>query len=96
MGIVYKQEDNFFVYEAVQPVKLTLLNNWIKRGENSLYVVKRIKNSKDQLTNENLAKMRQVGEKYISKDYDLYFEWSDSRIYCSELVWKTYKETLGL
>ena len=26
------------------------------------------------------------------KDYDLYFEWSDDKIYCSELVWKIYKE----
>ena len=40
--------------------------------------------------------MKEVGEKYAGKDYDLYFEWSDSRIYCSELVWKMYKETLGL
>ena len=26
-----------------------------------------------------------------NKDYDLYFEWSDDKIYCSELVWKIYK-----
>jgi uncharacterized protein YycO len=40
--------------------------------------------------------MKQIGEKYSGKDYDLYFEWSDSRIYCSELVWKIYKEAVGL
>ena len=96
MGIIYKQGNGFFVYEAVQPVKMTPLNDWIKRGENSHYVVKRIKNSNKLLTNDNLTKMRQVGEKYAGKDYDLYFEWSDSRIYCSELVWKIYKEALGL
>lgn len=43
-----------------------------------------------------MKKMKKVGEKYIGKDYDLYFEWSDSRIYCSELVWKIYKESIGL
>lgn len=48
------------------------------------------------MTADNLTKMKEVGEKYAGKDYDLYFEWSDSRIYCSELVWKMYKETLGL
>lgn len=96
MGIIYKQGDNFFVYEAVQPVKLTPLNDWINRGENSHYVVKRIKNADKLLTNDNLTKMKQIGEKYAGKDYDLYFEWSDSRIYCSELVWKIYKEALGL
>ena len=48
------------------------------------------------MTPETLSKMKQVGEKYAGKDYDLYFEWSDSRIYCSELVWKIYKEAVGL
>ena len=27
---------------------------------------------------------------FEGKPYDLYFEWSDERIYCSELVWKMY------
>jgi len=96
MGIIYKQGDDFFVYEAVQPVKLTPLNEWINRGENGHYVVKRIKNSDKLLTPETLAKMKQIGEKYAGKDYDLYFEWTDSRIYCSELVWKIYNEAIGL
>jgi len=40
--------------------------------------------------------MKTIGEKFIGKNYDLYFEWSDNRIYCSELVWKIYKEALDL
>ncbi|MFW5701215.1 MAG: YiiX family permuted papain-like enzyme, partial [Cyclobacteriaceae bacterium] len=96
MGIIYKQGNDFFVYEAVQPVKLTPLKEWINRGEKGHYVVKRIKNSEKILTPEALMKMKRIGEKYVGKDYDLYFEWSDSRIYCSELVWKIYKEAVGL
>jgi len=85
MGIIYKQGDNFFVYEAVQPVKLTPINDWIKRGEYEHFVVTRIKDSENLLTLETLTKMKQIGEKYNGKDYDLYFEWSDSKIYCSEV-----------
>src|SRR5690554_1535414 len=96
MGIIYKLGNDFFVYEAVQPVKLTPLNDWINRGENGHYVVKRIKKSESLLNPETLTKMKQIGEKYSGKDYYLYFEWSDSRIYCSELVWKIYKEAVGL
>ncbi|RCW21036.1 YiiX family permuted papain-like enzyme [Marinilabilia salmonicolor] len=96
MGIIYKQGNDFFVYEAVQPVKQTPINEWINRGENAHFVVKRIKNSEKLLTPETLTKMKQIGEKYAGKDYDLYFEWSDSRIYCSELVWKIYKKAVGL
>jgi hypothetical protein len=50
MGIIYEIEGEFYVYEAVQPVKLTKLNDWIQRGEGSHYVIKRLKDSKDKLT----------------------------------------------
>jgi uncharacterized protein YycO len=96
MGIIYLQGVNFYVYEAVQPVKLTKLSEWIDRGENRNYVVKRLKNSSAILTPGNLSKMKSLGEKFNNKDYDLYFEWSDDKIYCSELVWKIYKEALDI
>ena len=92
MGIVYKIDGQLFVYEAVQSVKMTSLNEWINRGENGHYVIKRLKHAHDILTQSTLTKMKQVGEKFKGKNYDLYFEWSDERIYCSELVWKIYKE----
>jgi uncharacterized protein YycO len=96
MGIIYKEGNDIYVYEAVQPVKLTPIKEWISRGEDSHYVLKRLKNSEKLLTPQTLTRMKQVGEKFAGKDYDLYFEWSDSRIYCSELVWKIYKEAVGL
>ncbi|GAB5466309.1 MAG: hypothetical protein Kapaf2KO_17450 [Candidatus Kapaibacteriales bacterium] len=40
MGIIFEEEGKYFVYEAVQPVKLTPLNNWIGRGKNNHYVIK--------------------------------------------------------
>ena len=96
MGIVYENNERFFVYEAVQPVKLTPLNKWIKRGKNGHYVVRRLKNADKVLTPEVLKKMKAVGERFKGKNYDLYFEWSDDKIYCSELVWKIYKEATGI
>lgn len=96
MGIIYEADGQFFVYEAVQPVKLTKLKDWIKRGEKSHYVVKRLKDSEKLLTKENLKRMKDFGEKFKGKNYDIYFEWSDDKIYCSELVWKIYKETLDI
>ncbi|MGV3697878.1 YiiX family permuted papain-like enzyme [Flavobacterium sp.] len=89
-GIIYIIDGKKYVYEAVQPVKSTPLEKWIQHGENNSYVVKRLKN-KAALTPSVLEKMKNYGTKFNNKDYDLYFEWSDSRIYCSELVWKIYK-----
>lgn len=92
MGIIYKIDGKLFVYEAIQPVKLTLLKEWRNRGKDEHFVIKRLKNSDEILTQSTLAKMRQVGEKYNGKNYDQYFEWTDDKIYCSELVWKIFKE----
>ena len=44
----------------------------------------------------SLQKMKIAARKYMGKNYDSYFEWSDERIYCSELVWKIYREALGI
>ena len=90
-GIIYKKKDKYYVLEAVQPVKLTNLEDWIDRGKDKHFVIKRLK-SKDQiLTSKVLQKMQSIGEKFIGKNYDLTFEWSDKNIYCSELIWKIYK-----
>ncbi|MEZ4994188.1 MAG: YiiX family permuted papain-like enzyme [Saprospiraceae bacterium] len=96
MGIVYLMDGKYFVYEAVQPVKLTSLKAWIRRGIDGHYVVKRLKNADQVLTSETLAKMKKAGEKYKGKPYDIYFGWSNDRIYCSELVWKIYQEAAGI
>jgi len=96
MGIIYKEGKEYFVYEAVQPVKVTKLQDWIDRGVNGKYVVKRVKNSNELLTEEGIQKMKMVGKQYLGSDYDFLFEWSDEKIYCSELVWKIYKEAFNI
>jgi len=96
MGIIFQVENDWFVFEAIQPVKMTPLSEWTKRGKNGRYVVKRLKNSDKVLTPKILKTMRQIGRKHLGKDYDLLFEWSDEKIYCSELVWKIYKDGAGI
>ncbi len=95
-GIIYKDGNNFFVFEAVQPVKLTSLDKWIARGEDGKYVMKRLKNADKILTSSVLKKMKLIGDRFRGKNYDLTFEWSDDKIYCSELIWKIYKRATGI
>lgn len=95
MGIVYVRDGEPFVFEAVQPVKLTPLHAWIERGEREHFVAKRLRTD-SLLTPEVLRSMAAVGEQFAGKDYDLYFEWSDDRIYCSELVWKVFERGAGI
>ena len=96
MGIIYVEGDYYYVYEAINKVKKTNLRDWIERGENSDCVVKRIKNAKNILSKSNLLKIKKIGEKYLGKNYDSHFEWSNEKMYCSELVWKLYNESIGI
>ncbi|MEM0578311.1 YiiX family permuted papain-like enzyme [Flavobacterium polysaccharolyticum] len=95
-GIVYRDKGQFYVFEAIQPVTTTPLTKWIARGENGHYVIKRLKNADQILTDKSLQKMKREGEQFIGKDYDLTFEWSDDKIYCSELIWKVYQRAIGI
>jgi uncharacterized protein YycO len=95
-GLIYKDGKNFYVFEAVQPVKRTPLDKWIARGQDGKYVIKRLKNADEVLTPTILTKMKQVGDSFKGKNYDLTFEWSDDKIYCSELIWKIYQRATGI
>lgn len=96
MGIIFLKNGTPFVFEAVGPVKFTPFPDWIARGEGKHYVVKRLANAKEIITQEAVNRLLAVGELFVGKPYDHYFEWSDGRIYCSELVWKIYKRALNL
>jgi uncharacterized protein YycO len=95
-GLIYKDDNEFYVFEAVQPVKRTPLDKWIARGQDGKYVIKRLKNADQVLTPATLIKMKQIGDQFKGKNYDLTFEWSDDKIYCSELIWKIYQRATGI
>ena len=95
-GIIYKEEQKTYVIEAVQPVKRTPFEEFVKRGENNIYVVKRLKNADSILSASVLRDMKKEAQKMIGKNYDSEFGWTDNQIYCSELVWKVYQRAAGI
>ena len=94
-GLLLRQGGEWQVLEAVQPVRLTNLEKWIGRGRGSHFVVKRLRDADQVLTPATLRQLRRAGLRYQGRDYDLYFGWSDERIYCSELLWKVYQRATG-
>ncbi|MDR0233671.1 MAG: YiiX family permuted papain-like enzyme [Zoogloeaceae bacterium] len=96
MGIILFRQGKPHVFEASATVRHTPLSKWIARGTNGRYVVKRLKTAQQALTPDALKKLRKEAEKFADKPYDLTFEWSDERIYCSELVWKIYDRALDI
>ena len=98
VGLIYfnVEKNDFFVYEAIQPVKITPFNEWVNRGKDGRYVVKRLINAENILTEKVIHNLKIFGKIYAGKDYDSYFGWDDNKIYCSELVWKLYKNAVNL
>jgi uncharacterized protein YycO len=93
VGIILHRGGKPFVFEAIASVRYTPLDTWLARGEGRRYEVRRLRR---QLTEEQARRLRDSAARYAGRPYDLYFEWSDERIYCSELVWKMYRDALGI
>jgi hypothetical protein len=95
-GIVFELNGDFVVYEAVGPVRMIPLQEWIRQGVNGHIVAMRVDTLYRYLTDRALGQMRFIAERHVGKPYDPVFNWSDDQMYCSELVWKVYYEGLGL
>lgn len=94
MGMVVHRAGKPFVLEASGTVRLTPFDVWTERGEGGRYVVKRLAGKR--VTPEVMQRARAVIRGLVGKPYDSTFEWSDQRMYCSELVWKIYERALGV
>ena len=95
VGLVFFNQGKPWVIEAVQPVKTTLLANFIARNPRAFYAM-RLKEAHKHINATTTLKAQQYSTQLIGKDYDPYFQWSDDRVYCSELVWKVYKHATGI
>lgn len=90
-GIIVIIDNKYYVAEAIEPVSITPLHNFIVRGTNKTYEVMRLKNVDKVCTVENNKKLMDLIKNWTGKSYDTFFDWSDDEMYCSELVYKLYQ-----
>lgn len=95
VGMVFRRDGDAEVLEAVDPVRWTKLDDWVARGERGHVVILRLADDLP-LRNGGSEALRAAAEAYLGRPYDPLFEWSDDRIYCSELVYKAYQSSLGV
>lgn len=92
-GVVMRERDGWFVYEALGTVHRTPLSTWIQRGRGGgRYAVYRLKPD----TVFDVEKLRDHLGVFLGKEYDLHYAPDDSEIYCSELVHKAYDRAAGI
>jgi len=94
-GILLRHDGGLQVFEAANAVRWTPLKEWIQRGIESHYVIMRLRTNK-VLPPAAVECMRKSVGLYAGKPYDMLFQWSDDKMYCSELVWKLYKRCAGI
>lgn len=91
VGFLVKQNSKWYVAEAVGPLKQTPLADFIARSKNKSYRIYRFKHFDPSTMT---AALKATLPKY-NKPYDIYFEWSQERIYCSELTYHVMKDVTG-
>lgn len=93
MGMIVLRNKQAYVFEAVGPVKYTLLNKFIAHGDDGKYIIRRIRGG---LSAQQQQKLATTAKNFLGKPYDFTFSWSDDRQYCSEVVWKVYDHALDM
>jgi len=88
-GIVFQKDGKLMVLEAVQPVGTISLEDFKSRGKPGTFAARRLKSP---LTPDAYRHAREWAEAQVGKNYDVRFQWGDDKLYCSELVWKTYHQ----
>ncbi len=96
VGIIFKDKGRWLVYEAASQVTATPIDKFIQRGLGQKYVIKRINPKLGSIDLEAAAALRLAARQYFAKPYDIFFEWSNRAIYCSELVYKVFAEVLDI
>jgi len=91
-GIIVKKDNQFYVLEAIGPVKVTPANEWIHRGIGSRITLVRLKEEYRQ----EIPDIIQAGYAYLNRPYDILYEWDDRKIYCSELIYKAAHDGAGI
>src|SRR5688500_2716166 len=76
MGIIFVRAGQPYVLEASATVRYTPLSEWIARGKDSKYVLKRLRKP---LTDAQVGNLRKAAKPFEGRAYDLTFEWSDSK-----------------
>lgn len=91
-GIVIVDNDEVKIIEAADTVKVTPIKDWIAAGIEKKFALAR----KENLTEDQCDSIIKEALGMSGRKYDFKYEWDDDKVYCSELVYKSYEKGAGV
>jgi hypothetical protein len=92
VGVVVQRSNQWFVLEAGGGgVVTTPLDKFVQRGREGHYAVYRLRDNYGR----HIPAMLAEAERHLGKPYDVHYEFDDSKIYCTELIFKGFKAATG-
>ncbi|MFT5522546.1 MAG: hypothetical protein ACI9HK_000490 [Pirellulaceae bacterium] len=90
-GVVAKRDGDWVVYEAFEGVEETPLREFVMRGREQGFAVYRLREDFRQF----IPAMIKNVKTYLGREYDVRYRMDDEKIYCSELIYKAYRDASG-
>ena len=90
-GMVFREDGEWMVIEAIGPVKTTHLADYIGRGREHNLWAYRFDESRRKHIPAALAAMKED----LGKPYDARYRFDSEKIYCSELIYRGWKAATG-
>jgi len=90
-GVVMKMNGEWVVIQALGSVKYTSLYMWVAQGRAGKFAAYRLRPGYTDV----IPKFIEELNKFLGLPYDFHYEMGDDAIYCSELVYKAYKNATG-
>ena len=90
-GILVRKGDAWFILEAIGPVRETPLAKWINQARDRHYDVFRLEAEHER----NIPAFIKAAKEYMGRPYDIRYRMDDKKIYCSELIFKGYRDATG-
>lgn len=90
-GIVSNQQGRWVVYEAFDGVEAVPLRDFIYRGRGGALAVYRL----DEAHRRHIPATIKHVQSYVGLPYDARYRMDDEAIYCTELIYKAYRDASG-